>query len=83
MSMTICSVCRGVFCSDADPDCWCGPDEDIPVCEACRDEEASYENQANPMRDIEATCQRIAAIGKELEAVDIPSVNFLTGKVKL
>ena len=50
MSMTICALCHGIFDTDVDPECWVGPDEDIPVCETCREEEASYENVAHPVK---------------------------------
>jgi len=49
MSMVICDVCEKIFDSDMDPDCWCGPNSDLAVCEACREEDASYENQAQPV----------------------------------
>lgn len=49
MSAIICVSCRHVFDTDDDPDCWCGPDLDLPVCQTCRDEEASYASQAHPV----------------------------------
>ena len=50
MSMIICTLCHAIFDTDADPDCWVGPNEDLPVCETCRAEDASYENQAHPVK---------------------------------
>ena len=36
MTIHICVSCRRDIDSETDPDMWCGPCEDIPVCSRCR-----------------------------------------------
>ena len=49
MSMYTCDTCEKIFDTDMDPECWCGPNDGFAMCEACREEDASYENQAQPV----------------------------------
>ena len=44
---TICVGCHTTFTPGRRN--WAGPDEDLPVCDVCLQEDASYENQAQPV----------------------------------